>query len=243
MAGWLGARGYIAGHSMVSSLAWALAAAAVLAALALRRYAADVYDVVIVHMTRVWYEAVLGDLRQRGGAEGGSGTAVVDVGVGTATALVQNRQAVLDAGLRVVGIDYDSSYIEKGKRVVEAAGLTQAVTLHCCSFFDAALPARLLSENGGRQFEAAYFSGSFTLLPDPAEALQICRQLVRPGGWVYVTQTFQRRSPPGLAVLKPLLRYLTTIDFGQLTYEHELQALLDTAEGLKCVACPFLPQI
>ena len=145
------ARGYIAGHSMVSSLVWALAAAAVLAALALRRYAADVYDVVIVHMTRVWYEAVLGDLRQRGGAEGGSGTAVVDVGVGTATALVKNRQAVLDAGLRVVGIDYDSSYIEKGKRVVEAAGLTQAVTLHCCSFFDAALPARLLSENGGRQ--------------------------------------------------------------------------------------------
>ena len=44
-------------------------------------------------------------------------------------------------------------------------------------------------------------------------------------------------------MLKPLLRYLTTIDFGQLTYEHELQALLDTAEGLKCVACPFLPQI
>ncbi len=34
------------------------------------------------------------------------------------------------------------------------------------------------------------------------------------------------------SVPKPLLRYLTTIDFGQLTYEHELQALLDTAEGL-----------
>jgi hypothetical protein len=41
-----------------------------------------------------------------------------------------------------------------------------------------------------------------------------------------VTQTFQRKSFPFLSVIKPLLWYLTTIDFGKLTYESEVDAIV-----------------
>ena len=38
---------------------------------------------------------------------------VLDVGVGTATALVRNKEALLQGGLKFVGVDYDAAYIEK----------------------------------------------------------------------------------------------------------------------------------
>ena len=43
---------------------------------------ADIYDALIVHMTARWYAAVLERLRARG-----SGARVLDVGIGTASAL------------------------------------------------------------------------------------------------------------------------------------------------------------
>ena len=56
--------------------------------------------------------------------------------------------------------------------------------------------------------------------------------LVKPGGKVYVTQTYQRRSLPGLGIMKPLMKYLTTIDFGQLTFEADIVRIF-TESGLK----------
>ena len=85
--------------------------------------------------------------------------------------------------------------------------------------------------------QAVYFSGSFSLLPQPLEALGACKRLLRSGGRIYITQTFQRahsawRAPlspaaaptravagPVLEVVKPLLKPLTRIDFGELCYE------------------------
>ena len=63
-------------------------------------------------------------------------------------------------------------------------------------------------------------------MPDPPAALRVAVGLLKPGGRVYVTQTFQRKTVPGLALLKPLLYYLTTIDFGRLTFEREVEDIV-----------------
>ena len=78
-------------------------------------------------------------------------------------------------------------------------------------------------------FDAVYFSGSLSVMPDPPAALRAVAALLRPGGRVFVTQTFQKRFVPGLAQLKPLLKYLTTVDFGQLVYEHDLVHIIEAA--------------
>ena len=100
-----------------------------------RRFSGRIYDAVIVRMTARWYAAVLAVLPP--------GSRVLDVGVGTGSALARNAAALRDRRVRVVGIDYDAPYIARARRVVATAGLMDRVALECCSIFDAALPARL----------------------------------------------------------------------------------------------------
>ena len=176
----------------------------------IRRHTANIYDVIIVSMTKKWYAAVIADLP--------AGARVLDIGVGTAGALVANKDALVAKDLTFVGVDYDAAYIRKGLRVVDGAGLAERVALRCASIYDYKAP---------HQFDHAYFSGSLMLMPDAAAALRAVASMLAPGGRIYITQTVQKRTTPFLATLKPLLKYLTTIDFGQLTYERDLAALLE----------------
>ena len=53
---------------------------------------------------------------------------------------------------------------------------------------------------------------------------------VRPGGRIYVTQTYQKRAAPVMRVVKPLLRYVTTVDFGKLTSCEEAERIFRASE-------------
>mmetsp|Transcript_20330 Transcript_20330/g.48000 ORF Transcript_20330/g.48000 Transcript_20330/m.48000 type:complete len:470 (+) Transcript_20330:43-1452(+) len=67
-----------------------------------------------------------------------------------------------------------------------------------------------------KAFGAVYFSGSFSLLPDPPAALRLTSKVLADHGKIYITQTFQRRTLPLLNVIKPWIYFVTSIDFGQL---------------------------
>jgi len=148
---------------------------------------------------------------------------VLDVGIGTASALCENANAVRDRGLEVVGVDYEERYVNFARKKILNDGLASNVRVIRASVYDDDLGERV----GGKKFDAVYFSGSISLMPDPAEALRVAARLLRPGGRIYVTQTFQNRSFPLLSTVKPLLKYLTTIDFGQLIFQREI---LDVAK-------------
>lgn len=60
------------------------------------------YFIACVHM---WYLLIL------------DGARVLDVGVGTATALVRNKELLLRKKITVVGVDYDADYIAKANKV------------------------------------------------------------------------------------------------------------------------------
>ena len=53
---------------------------------------------------------------------------------------------------------------------------------------------------------------------------------VRPGGRIFVTQTYQKRAAPVMRVVKPLLRYFTTVDFGKLTSTEEAERIFRDSE-------------
>jgi len=209
-------------------LEWLLALPVALLLLA-RWKAADIYDIVIIHMTERWYAEVLGRLP--------AGTSVLDVGIGTASALCTeaNAAVVKSKRLSVVGVDYEASYITKAGAVATRSGLAAQLTVHCRSIYDQTLPIEL-----GSAFDCAYFSGSFSLMPDPPAALQAAAAMLKPGGLIYVTQTYQRRAPLGLSVFKPLMKYLTTIDFGKLTFEQEVVDIV-AAAGMELVENSVVP--
>lgn len=147
--------------------------------------------------------------------------AVLDVGIGTGTSLCANASLVLSKRLTVVGVDIDEAYVNHCANSLKSAKLSSCRVL-CKSVLDPDL-----SQSVGKDFDAVYFSGSISLIPTPHkvhfavvfllsflcfcllslmfQALQLAASLLRPGGVVYVTQTFQRKTFPLLGVIKPLL--------------------------------------
>lgn len=168
------------------------------------------YDRLVAGMTSDWYREVLGRLPRE--------TRLLDVGIGTGAALVRCAGLVRERQLRVVGLDVDPDYLTRCTRALRGAGLD-------------AVQARLESvyDHTGGPYDAAYFSACLMLLPDPAAAIRHVVSLLRPGGTLYATQTFQLRRSWLAERGKPMIRHVTTIDFGRVTYEDEFRACLALA--------------
>ncbi|MCE8052805.1 class I SAM-dependent methyltransferase [Halomonas daqingensis] len=173
-----------------------------------------IYDALILKLTSRWYAAVLERLPEE--------AALLDVGVGTAGALAANAETVRRKGLRITGIDIDADYIDRAQRRLEEESLCAHAEVRLESVYD----------HDGGPYDAAYFSASLMLLPEPERALRHCAALLNPGGRLYFTQTIQLRPSRGMEWLKPMLKRLTSIDFGRVTYEHAFKAQLEAA-GLR----------
>lgn len=142
-------------------------------------------------------------------------------------ALIRCKDILLERKIRVVGLDYDADYVAGAKAAIEKANLQQQVTVVEMSVYDAPQQrAKLLlpGETKPQPFRAVYFSGSFSLLPDSLGALTAVASLLIPKaqGRIFITQTYQRFVPPFMSLVKPLLLYIISIDFGQLMKEDRM---------------------
>lgn len=176
-----------------------------------------IYDRAVRPLTTRWYRAVLDRLDP--------GTRLLDVGVGTAGALVGNADLLRSKDLHVTGVDIDADYIRTATRRVAAHDLADHAAVRHESVYD----------HRDGPYDAAYFSASFMLLPRPAEALHHVLSLQPGPGRVLFTQTFQERRSAFAERTKPLLKRVTTIDFGAVTYEADFRATLEGA-GLELTA-------
>jgi SAM-dependent methyltransferase len=167
-----------------------------------------IYDAAVVRMTAAWYRAVLDRVPP--------GCRLLDVGIGTGGALLASAELLTRKDLRVTGVDVDVAYVERCRRAVARRALDDRVVVRLESIYD----------HRGGPYDAAYFSGSFMVLPDPVAALRHVGTLLAPGAPVFFTQTVERRRSRALEVVKPLLRLVTTIDFGQVTYEDPFRQTL-----------------
>ena len=170
-----------------------------------------VYDALILRLTAQWYTEVLKRIPEN--------AALLDVGIGTAGALLANAEQVQRKHLWITGIDIDADYIERARRRLHDSPLVKRVQVSLESVYD----------HRGGPYTAVYFSASFMLLPDPERALRHCCTLLAPGGRIYFTQTIQQRPSRTMEILKPMLKRLTSIDFGQVTYEETFKAQIREA--------------
>jgi len=167
-----------------------------------------IYDATVARMTAGWYAAVLDRVPDR--------CRLLDIGIGTGGALLAHAACVQRKELLVTGIDVDGAYLDHCRRAVARHGLADRVRVYLESVYD----------HRGGPYDAAYFSGSFMLLPDPVAALHHVRTLLAPAARVYFTHTVERRRSRAVEVVKPVLRLLTTIDFGRVTYEDDFRRTL-----------------
>jgi len=151
---------------------------------------------------------------------------VLDVGIGTGAALVKNADIIRAKNLHVTGIDIDRDYLIKCNKLIQEAALQDRVEcLHASG-----------TEYSGGPFDAIYFSGSFMIIP-PEIRVAMLRNMKtilvsKEKSRFYFTQTFQDKPNWFMEKLKPWLAWLTTIDFGKVTYTSDFIECLWKA-GLK----------
>jgi 2-polyprenyl-3-methyl-5-hydroxy-6-metoxy-1,4-benzoquinol methylase len=170
-----------------------------------------VYDTLILRLTSRWYAEVLRRVPE--------GAALLDVGIGTAGALLANADSVRRKCLRITGIDVDADYVARAQQRLGDSPLTGIVEVRLESVYD----------HQGGHYDAVYFSGSFMLLPEPEQALRHCCALLNPGGRIFFTQTIQKQPARWMEILKPMLKWVTSIDFGRVTYEDDFKAQIRAA--------------
>jgi len=172
-------------------------------------FRSTIYDITFAQLTARWYREVLERVPEH--------AHLLDVGVGTASALTRSAAIIRRRQLRVTGIDIDADYIARGLQHVRRTELEDHVRLRLESVYD----------HQGGPYDAAYFSASFMLLEMPEKALRAVGALLKPGGCIIFTQTFSERRSRLIEIAKPLLGKLTTVEFGRVTYEEEFLHTLD----------------
>ncbi len=177
----------------------------------IQRVRAGIYDTAIIQMTVPWYAAVLQRVAP--------GSHLLDVGVGTGKALLANRDLLVERDLRVTGVDIDEAYVRACREAVHQAGMEERIDVRLESIYD----------HGDGPYDAVYFSASFMLLPDPVAALHHVSGQLAEKARIYFTQTFEHRRSPAVERIKPMLRWLTTVDFGTVTYERDFEQILSAA--------------
>lgn len=170
-----------------------------------------IYDTLILRLTSRWYAEVLRRVPE--------GATMLDVGIGTAGALLANDDLVKRKRLHVVGVDVDADYIARAQRRLRDSSMAGLAEVRLESVYD----------HQGGPYDAVYFSGSFMLLPEPEQALRHCCALLNPGGRMFFTQTIQKQPARWMEILKPMLKRVTSIDFGRVTYEDDFRAQIHAA--------------
>lgn len=167
-------------------------------------------------------------------------------------ALIRNHELVRLMKLQITGIDYNLSYVKQANAEIQKNQLECHIRVEYMSVYDYDAMCKLVGKNNAfvgkreEKFDSAYFSGSLSLMPDPVKALLSVANLVKPGGKIYVTQTFQKESMSSrtcnwiLQRIKPRLKLFTTIDFGRLLTNSDILHIYDCT-GLILVEHDIIP--
>ena len=67
-----------------------------------------------------------------------------------------------------------------------------------------------------RLYEFIFFSFSFMLMPDPLKAIEIAKRNLNSSGRIGFLLTLNKKANPLFKKIKPLIRLLTTVDFGNV---------------------------
>jgi alpha-N-acetylglucosaminidase len=171
------------------------------------------YSLIVADVTDGCYRTVFDYIRP--------GSRVLDVGIGNGAMIRRYHQAIVDRRLRIVGLDINPRYLAHCDQLVGAYGLRDRIQLHELPVEDYAPPA-------APHFDYILFSMSFMLMDDQRSVLAQVLPWLNPRGEILFVQTMFRERSRWLEFVKPRLKYFTTIDFGQVTYEAHFFSLLDS---------------
>ncbi len=148
-----------------------------------------------------------------------SGSRVLDVGIGNGLMIKTFHPLIRSKQLKITGIDIDPAYLSHCRELVRRHGLEEHIQVH-----EGAVESYHPEEQAC--FDFVLFSMSFMLLSDQPSVLCRVRNWLKPGGEIVFVQAMFKNRSRLIDIIKPKLKYLTTVDFGMATYETDFSTLL-----------------
>lgn len=142
---------------------------------------------------------------------------MMDIGTGTGLPLKEFLKS--SKAKRVLAIDIDQSYVAKATERFKEDG---RVEVRYMNFMDA-------KGDFTEKFDVVFFGFSFMLMPDKVLALQQASKLLSPNGRLLLVLTLYDKKSALTEFLKPKIKYLTSIDFGESMYKSEMSSLFEKA--------------
>ena len=133
--------------------------------------------------------------------------------------MIKNKSSLIQKNITVDGVDYDLDYVRECRKHIKTEGLQNYITVCHKSILDYT----------GGPYDFIYFSASLMILPSPVDALKHVKNMLTENGRIFVTQTIETKRSFIVELVKPLLKYILTIDFGNVTYEDSLLAAFKEA--------------
>jgi ubiquinone/menaquinone biosynthesis C-methylase UbiE len=122
-------------------------------------------------------------------------------------------------GLKITGIDINSSYLRHCSNMISQWQLDNYIEIiH--------QPVELFSPKENQYYDFILFSMSFMLFKDQGLVLGRIQPWLKSSGKVIFFQTMFRNKSVLIEFIKPRLKYLTTIDFGKVTYADDFIRLM-----------------
>lgn len=147
------------------------------------------------------------------------GSRLLDVGIGNGIMLDTFGPLIKSKGLKITGIDIDAGYLKHCKELIQKHGLEDHIEV-CQGSAESYAPAQQGS------FDCVLFCMSFMLFSNPRLVLDRVKGWLKPGGEIVFAQALFKRRSRFVDLVKPKLKYLTTVDFGRATYEKDFFDLL-----------------
>lgn len=85
-------------------------------------------------------------------------------------------------------------------------------------------------EQLGEKYDVIIFSSSFMIMPDRIKALDVAKACLNPHGSIFFLLTLESQKSNKTDIIehiKPYLKYITTIEFGSITYEDDFRKMLN----------------
>lgn len=145
--------------------------------------------------------------------------AILDVGIGNGVMMNNFHELIKIKNLNITGIDINRHYLNHCECIIRNFHLENHVEIFCKPVEDYEPPLE-------KRFDFILFTMSFMLFKNQSMVIDRVRKWLKPDGEILFFQTMFKKKNNVLEFVKPKLKYVTTVDFGKVTYEDEFLNLL-----------------
>jgi alpha-N-acetylglucosaminidase len=147
-------------------------------------------------------------------------SAILDVGIGNGIMTRKYHRLIKSKNLKITGLDINHNYLNHCASLIRKYQLENNIQIY-------EEPVEAYEPRENNAYDAIFFSMSFMLFKDQYLVLDRIKDWVKPNGEIVFFQTMYPRRLWLMEVIKPNLRYLTGIEFGNVTYESDFFKLLN----------------